>query len=212
MALALVFGFLCSPHLFDYDISMIRVLLLMAGGSVTMWLISQRARSARVVGAITALACAALAMIDHAAFGALDTLSGYIGQPATTAIMIAEYAGAIAVASYLLLSPQAKRTLCNPPDLAPGAREGHSWDKPMRVRVRTRTFWRDLLIYFIVFSMLGHWAEMLFCQLIVSGVFMGDYDPTNAMLWSQWLFPFTAEGAAVVAIVVFLQPASRWLL
>jgi len=43
-------------------------------------------------------------------------------------------------------------------------------------------------------------------------VFMGDYDPTNAMLWSQWLFPFTAEGAAAVAIVLILHPASRWLL
>ncbi|MBO4353185.1 MAG: hypothetical protein J5818_06820, partial [Eggerthellaceae bacterium] len=212
MALALVFGFLCSPHLFDYDISMVRVLLLMAGGAVTIWLISQHARSARVVGAVTALSCAALAMVDHAAFDALDTLAGYVGQPATTAFMIAEYAGAIAVAAYLVFSPQAKRVLCSPLDLAPSASEGHSWDKPMRERVRTRSFWRDLLVYFIVFSMLGHWAEMLFCQLIVSGVFMGDYDPSNAMLWSQWLFPFTAEGAAVVAIVVLLHPASRWLL
>ncbi|MBP3866220.1 MAG: putative ABC transporter permease, partial [Eggerthellaceae bacterium] len=62
------------------------------------------------------------------------------------------------------------------------------------------------------FSLLGHWAEMLFCRLIVAGVFMGDYDPSNAMLWSQWLFPFTAEGAAAVAIVVILHPAARWLL
>ena len=212
MALALVFGFLCSPHLFDYDISMIRVLLLMAGGTVTMWLMSQRANSARAVGAITALVCAALALVDHAAFGALDTLAGYIGQPATTAIMAVEYAGAVAVAAYLLLSPQAKRTFNRPPDLAPGAAEGHSWDKPLRERVRTKVFWRDLLIYFIVFSMLGHWAEMLFCQLILAGVFMGGYDASNAMLWSQWLFPFTAEGAALVAIVVVLHPASRWLM
>ena len=115
MLLALVFGFLCSPHMFEYDISMVRVLVLMAGGTVTMWLISQHARSARFV------------------------------------------------------------------------------------------------IYFIAFSLLGHWAEMLFCQLIIAGVFMGDYDPSNAMLWSQWLFPFTAEGAAAVAIVLLLHPASRWL-
>ena len=212
MALALVFGFLCSPHMFEYDISMARVLLLMAGGAVTMWLITQQARSARAVGAITALAGMGLAMIDHAAFGALDTLQAYIGQPATEAIMIAEYAGAFAVAGYLVFSPQAKRVLCKQPDLQPEAIGGHSWDRPMRERVRTHTFWRDLMIYFVSFSMLGHWAEMLFCQLIVAGVFMGDYDPSNAMLWSQWLFPFTAEGAAVVAIVVLLQPAARWLL
>lgn len=212
MILALVFGFLCSPNLFEYDISMVRVLLLMAGGTVTMWLISQCARSARVVGAVTALVYATLSIVDHTAFGALDMLATYIGQPATTAIMVAEYAGAFGVAAYLAFSPQAKRALCKPPDLAPGAVEGHSWDRPLRERVRTRTFWRDLMIYFVSFSLLGHWAEMLFCQLIVAGVFMGDYDPTNAMLWSQWLFPFTAEGAAAVAIVLILHPASRWLL
>ncbi|MBR0404517.1 MAG: hypothetical protein IJI68_04865 [Eggerthellaceae bacterium] len=211
MLLALVFGFLCSPHMFEYDISMVRVLLLMAGGSVTLWLMSQRARSARAVGAITAIAYALLAMVDHAAFGALDTFATYAGGPATTALMIAEYAGAAAVAAYLIFSPQAKRVLKNPPDLVPGASSGHSWDMPMRERVRTRVFWRDLMIYFIVFSLLGHWAEILFCKLIVAGVFMGDYDPTNAMLWSQWLFPFTAEGAAAVAIVLILHPASRWL-
>lgn len=212
MGLSLVFGFLCSPHMFDYDISMVRVLLLMAGGTVTMWLMSQRARSARAVGAVTAFAGAALAVVDHAAFGALDTLAGYIGQPVTTALMVLEYAGAVAVAAYLAFSPQAKRALNKPPDLEPGAATGHSWDKPLRERVRTRVFWRDLMIYFISFSLLGHWAEMLFCQLIVAGVFMGDYDPSNAMLWSQWLFPFTAEGAAAVAIVLVLHPASRWLL
>ena len=212
MLLALVFGFLCSPHLFDIDISMLRVLLLMAGGTVTLWLISQRARSARVVGALTALVTTAIAAIDHAAFGSLDTLAIYIGQPAATAIMIAEYAGAVCVAAYLSFSPQVKSILCNPPDLSSSPRGGHSWDRPLRERVRTKVFWRDLMIYFIVFSLLGHWAEMLFCQLIVSGVFMGDYDPSNAMLWSQWLFPFTAEGAAAVAIVVLLHPASRWLL
>ena len=212
MALTLVFGFLCSPHMFEYDISMVRVLLLMAGGTVTMWLMSQRARSARVVGAITAFLGATLAMVDHAAFGAMDELAMYIGQAGTMVIAAMEYAGAVAVAAYLMLSPQAKRVLCKPPDLAPGAAEGHSWDKPLRERVRTRTFWRDLMIYFVSFSMLGHWAEMLFCQLIVAGVFMGDYDPTNAMLWSQWLFPFTAEGAAAVMIVIALHPAARWLL
>ena len=54
--------------------------------------------------------------------------------------------------------------------------------------------------------------SMVRVLLLMAGVFMGDYDPTNAMLWSQWLFPFTAEGAAAVAIVVVLHPAAQWLL
>ena len=212
MLMVLVFGFICSPFQFEYDISMVRVLLLMAGGMVTLWLMSQRARSARTVGALTALACAALSLVDHAAFGAYETLSAYIGNIAPSVLLGIEVACAVAVAAYLTFSPAARRVLCNPPDLEPGAQDGHSWDVPLRQRVRTRRFWRDLLVYFIVFSIVGHWAEMLFCQLIVAGVFMGGYDPDNAMLWSQWLFPFTAEGAALVAIVVILHPASRWLL
>ena len=212
MLVALVFGFLCAPSQFDYDISMIRVLLLMAGGSVTLWLMSQRANSARAVGAITALACALLSAVDHAAFGAYDTLAGYIGQTATTIIMVVEYAGAVVVAAYLTFAPGAKRVLCRPPDMQPGSPDRHGWDKPLRERVRKKEFWRDLLIYFVVFSVVGHWAEILFCQLIVAGVFMGGYDPTNAMLWDQWLFPFTAEGAALVAIVLILQPAAQWFL
>ena len=212
MFIALVFGFICDCKVFEYDISMLRVLLLMAGGTSTLWLMSQRARSARALGTATALACAGLSIVDHAAFGAYETLSLLVGPAITTALMLVEYAGAVVVAIYLTASPAAKRILCNPPDLVPGAREGHSWDTPLRERARTWEFWRDLLVYFIVFSIVGHWAEMLFCQLIVAGVFMGGYDPSNAMLWSQWLFPFTAEGAALVAIVVVLHPASRWLL
>ena len=212
MGLALVFGFVCSPHMFAYDISMVRVLVLMAGGMVTLWLMSQRARSARWIGAATALLFAGLAAIDHAAFGALDTLAIYIGQPITTAIMYAKYTGAVAVAAYLLFAPSAKRILCEPPDLAPGAIDGHSWDKPLRERVRTKVFWRDLMIYFVVFSMLGHWAEMLFCYNIYLGVFMGDVDFSEVMLWHQWLFPYFAEGVAVVLIVVLLTPVKEWLL
>ena len=212
MLVALVFGFICAPSQFDYDISMIRVLLLMAGGSVTLWLISQRANSARAVGSLTALICALLSALDHAAFGAYETLAGYVGQTATTGLMIVEYIGAIAVAIYLTFSPQAKRVLCKPPDMEPGSPDHHGWDKPLGERIRKLEFWRDLLIYFVVFSLLGHWAEMLFCQLIRAGVFMGGYDPSNAMLWDQWLFPFTAEGAALVAIVFILQPAAQWLL
>ncbi len=212
MLIALVFGFICAPAQFDYDISMIRVLILMAGGSVTLWLMSQRANTARWIGAITAIACALLSAVDHAAFGAYDTLASYVGQTATTGLMILEYVGAVVVAAYLIFAPQAKLVLNRPPDMQPGSPDHHGWDKPLRERVRKWEFWRDLMIYFVVFSLLGHWAEILFCQLILAGVFMGGYDPSNAMLWDQWLFPFTAEGAALVAIVLILQPAAQWLL
>ena len=79
---------------------------------------------------------------------------------------------------------------------------GHGFDVPLKQRVRTWVFWRDLAIYFIVFSFMGHWAEMLFCYNIHLGVVMGDVDFSEKMLWHQWLFPYCAEGVAVVCTTI----------
>ncbi|MBP3885645.1 MAG: putative ABC transporter permease [Olsenella sp.] len=209
MGLALVFAFVCDREQFDYDLSLARVLVLMAGGTVALWLMSCRARSSRVVGVLTVAFCTACAACDHFANGAFSAMATRVGGGPATLFVAFEYAGAAFFIAYLLLSPRARRVLSRPPEMEPGATEGHSWDVPMSERVRTWEFWRDLLIYFVVFSIVGHWAEMLFCNLILAGVFMGDYDPTNTMLWTQWLYPFSAEGAAAVAIVVFLHPLAR---
>ena len=88
---------------------------------------------------------------------------------------------------------------------------GNTWDVPLPKRLRSWSFWRDLAMYFIVCSFVGHWAEILFCNLIRAGVFMGGYDPTNAMLWDQWLFPFSAEGTALAMVVICLHPLKNWL-
>ena len=70
---------------------------------------------------------------------------------------------------------------------------------------------RKLSLYYMVFSILGHWGEILFCLGIKHGIFMGDYDRSNAMLWDQWLFPFPAEGTAAVLIALFLYPIKELL-
>ena len=70
---------------------------------------------------------------------------------------------------------------------------------------------RNLIIYFIVFSIIGHWMEMGMCQFIILGVVQGEYDPTNTMLWRDWLYPFPMEGFAVVAIALVLYPLFEWL-
>lgn len=71
---------------------------------------------------------------------------------------------------------------------------------------------RKLALYYMTFSLLGHWGEMLFCTGIKHGIFQGDYDRSNHMLWDQWLFPFPAEGTAVVLIALFLYPLKDKLL
>lgn len=71
---------------------------------------------------------------------------------------------------------------------------------------------RNLIMYFIVFSVLGHWMEAAMCQLIRLGLVQGEYDPTNTMLWRDWLYPYPMEGAAVVVIAVALYPLWQYFL
>ena len=75
----------------------------------------------------------------------------------------------------------------------------------------TWPFVRNMLMYFSVFSFLGHWMEMGFCMLIRMGLVGGEYDPSNTMLWRDWFYPFPMHGTAVVLIGVALHPLWRWL-
>ena len=72
-------------------------------------------------------------------------------------------------------------------------------------------FYRNLGIYFVIFSVLGHWMEAAMCQLIRLGLVKGEYDPSNTMLWRDWLYPYPMEGAAVVLIALLLYPLYLWL-
>ena len=76
----------------------------------------------------------------------------------------------------------------------------------------TWPFVRNLIIYFCVFSFLGHWMEMGFCMAIRAGLVGGEYDPSNTMLWRDWFYPFPMHGMAVVLIGVLLYPLWQWLL
>ena len=68
---------------------------------------------------------------------------------------------------------------------------------------------RGLGLYYMVFALLGHWGEILFCTGIKYGLIRGGYDRENHMLWDQWLFPFPAEGVVAVLMALFLYPAKN---
>ncbi|MDR2109464.1 MAG: putative ABC transporter permease [Coriobacteriales bacterium] len=78
---------------------------------------------------------------------------------------------------------------------------------------RTWAFWRNLIIYFCVFSVVGHWLEALYCTFIRFGLLPGIYDPTS-QIWSDWLYPFLVYGFGAVACVLVLFPiknvVSHW--
>ena len=212
LAAALAYAFATNPGDFAYDFSLVHGFVTAALCTVCIWLFQKHAREARTFGIAAAVACVVLSVADMFLFGAFDVVAARLGAPATITLLVIQYCLAAAVVFYLATSVTARYVLDQPLDRTPTALVGHSFDAPLKERVRTWPFWRDLGIYFIVFSFAGHWAEMLFCYNIYLGVFMGDVDFSEVMLWHQWLFPYFAEGVAVVLIVVLLTPVKEWLL
>ena len=202
---------LIDPNHFSYDLSLACGLLFAGATVVSVWLVQIRSRAARVVVPLAIVVNNALMLIDMLGMGSFDTLCAHLGFTPTVALLLLQVACAAASVAYLLFSHQAKEVLsCEyRRDDAP---RGNTWELPLGQRLRTWEFWRDLLVYFFAFSFLGHWAEIAFCWLIRFGLVMGDYDPSNHMLWDQWLFPFSAEGIALVMIVLVLHPFSRYAL
>ena len=75
---------------------------------------------------------------------------------------------------------------------------------------RTWEFWRNLIMYFCVFSVVGHWMEAAYCTLIKYGILPGIYDPAS-QIWSDWLYPFPVYGVGAVACVLLFYPIKNAL-
>jgi uncharacterized membrane protein len=193
--------------LFAYDISMLRAIVCMSVSVRGVWLLITRAHSARWFCVFGTSAFLLLSAIDLVFVGAFAEIEAVTGTLVAVLLLLFEFGSGIGVITYLIGSSKIHAFLFEPDASDRGSNDPSPVSSlPLRQRIKTWPFWRDTGIYFIVFSMLGHWAEILFCRLIILGVFMGDYDPSNIMLWDQWLFPFSAEGIALVMVVLLLHP------
>ncbi len=78
----------------------------------------------------------------------------------------------------------------------------HAWDiwQP-----KSWDFWRNMIIYFCLFSIVGHWMEAGLCLFIKYGIVPGIYDP-NSGIWRDYLSPFPVYGAGMVACGLLLYP------
>ena len=195
---------------FVYDLSMLRACIQLCTSAQAVYMLQRRATWTIPFCIVSTSVCTVLSLIDMFAMHANAPVFALLGPFASASFVTVEYVGAVVTVTYLALARHPREVLCVDITGKPEG-DGHSWDRPLRERIRTWPYWRDLAIYFIVFSFLGHWAEILFCRLIIAGVFMGGYDPTNAMLWDQWLFPFSAEGIALAMVVVLLHPVKEKL-
>lgn len=64
-------------------------------------------------------------------------------------------------------------------------------------------FWRNLAVYFCVFSVLGHWMEIAYCLFmdVCFGIVEDD-----SLVWDDPLYPFLVYGVGVVVCAVALLP------
>ena len=103
---------------------------------------------------------------------------------------------------YFALSRRVKATLVNSFSFKDSAKKTDG----LVISRKSWPFVRNCIMYFFIFSEVGHWMEAGMCQLIRLGLVDGEYDPTNTMLWRDLLYPFAMEGIAVVLIAIALYP------
>lgn len=212
------FAVITSRFSFPYDILAWSIFFQLASAGVCVWIIQRRARAARTTIVICMLANAALAL----ATSLLEpTWPERIPSPLPAIPSSLTIVVTLAIAAYFWFSPRMRevmtcsleRTREEREAQFEGARIADIRGGGMLSKPWQRWSWaRNLIIHFAAFTLLGHWAEIAFCTLIRFGIVGGDYDPTNLMLWDEWLYPFLAEGYAIVFIVVILHPLKELLL
>ena len=210
MVTVLGYALLMPANDFKYDITLIRVLVVMAAASRSLWLIERRASTTRQYVVVSMLIVIALSLLDLFYGGEYARIAAVVSLPVLIAGGVLYFAGSFAIVAFFAFSPHAKELFVEPihTSVQPTSNPGENiYEKPF-----TWPWFRNLVIYYCVFSVVGHWAEIGFCWLIVLGIFDGSYDFSHAQLWEQWLYPYPAEGIAVVLIVIFLFPLKEWLL
>lgn len=210
MVSVLGYAVITKPADFIYDISMLRVLAVMAAATRSLWLIEKRADTTRRFVVLSMSVVVVLSILDVVWGGEFEKIAAVLSLPVVVAGGVLYFGGSLFIIGYFAWSSHAKKIFVvpdtNPTKPTSDANED-IYEKPF-----TWPWFRNLGIYYCVFSIFGHWAEIGFCWLIVLGVVMGDYDFTHAQLWDWWLCPYPAEGIAVVLMALVLFPFKEWVL
>ena len=203
------YALLTPAAIFAYDITLVRIMVVMAAAARSLWLIEKRADTARRFIVISMSVVVVLSVLDIFFGGEYERIAQAVTLPVLISGGVLYFGGSLAIIAYFAFSPHAKEVFVVPLDGSdqPTSRSDENiYEKPF-----TWPWFRNIVIYYCSFSIFGHWAEIGFCWLIVLGVVMGDYDFSHAQLWDWWLCPYPAEGLAVVLIVVLLFPIKEWL-
>ena len=168
--------------------------------AVGLWLLMRRKKLMRAWGMIYPVAMLLIILLGKFAsmgigMAAVSETLGYV--PYYAAIFL-----------YFLTSRRVKAVMVQPLNMetrVAGLKTDTSFFAP-----KTWAFWRNLIMYFCVFSVVGHWMEAGYCLFIKWGVIPGIYDP-NSQIWSDWLYPFCVYGVGAVCCVLLFYPVRLFL-
>lgn len=191
-----------DPNKIKYDLSFWRAGASVAGTALSAWLAHRRSRASLPLAGATAVGTMALGALNKHLKGSYvarswrkDSLKEKVFNRAMPVAHAVGSAALVAGVTASRLKARAARAAGAAPLTGPLV------SAPWYPQAR------KLGLYFMGFSLLGHWVEMLFCLGIKHGIFKGGYDRSNHMLWDQWLYPFPAEGTAAVLADLVLSPA-----
>lgn len=146
----------------------------------------------------------------------LTWITKYINGTLTPVTAITSNLYEFFILFYFIFSERVKVVLVNDLSRDKGALD----DEELVIDRKSWPFWRNMIIYFVVFSVLGHWMEAAYCQLIRLGLAPGEFHAENTMLWRDWFYPYPMHGTAVVLMGLILYPIfikfkkmfnNRWL-
>ncbi len=194
IVITLIILIFSSRDLIDYDAANLFDWLNLVFEAVMLWMIWFRLKVTRPFALTYTVFNVVVGTLVHLGMHTMDV-----------GLQLASVIPDVVIFLYFLLSKKAREVLSE--DLALDTAElqdesgmAPRWSWP---------FVRNLIMYFCVFSFLGHWMEMSFCLAIKAGLVGGEYDPSNTMLWRDWFYPFPMHGMAVVLIGVLLYPVWR---
>ncbi len=182
---------LTSRDSVSYSMTNISSWIMVVLQSVAFYFFVNRYKIGRPFTIITAIVGILLTLLTRYLDGTLNI---------TTAITNNLYN--IFILCYFVFSERVKVVLVN--DLATD--KGSLDDAELVIDRTSWPFWRNMIIYFVVFSVLGHWLEAAYCQLIRLGIAPGEFHPENTMLWRDWFYPYPMHGFAVVLMGLVLYP------
>ncbi len=210
MATILGYALMMPAGSFAYDITLLRIIVVMAAAARSVWLIERRSESTRRYVVISMIAVIVISVLDMIFGGEYERIAAVVTMPVLVAGGILYFGGSIFIVCYFAFSEHAKKVFVEPDNKS--TQPTSDVDENIYEKPFTWPWFRNLVLYYCVFSIMGHWAEIGFCWLIVLGVVMGDYDFSHAQLWDWWLCPYPAEGIAVVLIALLLFPFKEWVL